>query len=81
MKEGDVFAQKQWERYRKRPEFELYDLKKDPFEMKNLAGSPKGSWILRPMKKELEAWMKQQGDKGAQTEAEALQRKAKSRRK
>jgi len=78
---GDDFAKEQWSRYRKRPQYELYDLDADPFEMGNLADNSRYRARFRRLKKELAAWMKQQGDKGAQTEAEALERKAKSRSK
>jgi N-sulfoglucosamine sulfohydrolase len=49
--------------------------------MGNLADNSRYRARFRRLKKELAAWMKQQGDKGAQTEAEALERKAKSRSK
>lgn len=48
-----------------RPEFEFYDLQKDPWELRNLAGKAKYKTKIEEMKRHLEAWMKQQGDKGA----------------
>ena len=47
-----------------RPEFEFYDLQKDPWELRNLAGKAKYKTKIEEMKRHLEAWMKQQGDKG-----------------
>lgn len=71
--EGDAFAKEQSERYRKRPEWELYDLKVDPWELKNVADNPENAETLKKLQKELRAWMKQQGDKGHETEMEAEQ--------
>lgn len=49
-------------RYHVRPEFELYNIETDPFEMINLAADPKYADQVSEMKTRLEAWMKQQGD-------------------
>jgi N-sulfoglucosamine sulfohydrolase len=49
-------------RFVERPAEELYDLKADPYEMKNLAGDPEQASRLASMRAELKAWMKQQGD-------------------
>ncbi|MEM9015478.1 MAG: sulfatase [Verrucomicrobiota bacterium] len=56
------------ERWVKRPEFEFYDTENDPFELVNLADDPSHSDRIEGMKTTLEAWMKQQGDKGIETE-------------
>lgn len=40
-----------------RPEFELYDLEKDPFEMNNLAGNPEYRSVVKRMDKTLKKWM------------------------
>jgi uncharacterized sulfatase len=72
---GDSFAQEQWLRYQQRPELELYDLQGDPYEMKNLANDPREQPRIKSMRRELAAWMKQQGDKGDLTERAALERK------
>jgi len=53
------------ERYQHRPKEELYDLRKDPFEMNNLAGNPKSSQLLKSLKRQLAEWCKTQGDKSA----------------
>lgn len=71
---GDAFAKKRFEAYRKRPEYELYDVVADPFCMANLASSPESRSVLDRLKTELEAWMDQQGDRGAATEEAALER-------
>lgn len=51
-------------RYKKRPEFELYDIEKDIDEFNNLADNPEYSKVLKRMKKELVSWMKSQDDLG-----------------
>jgi len=45
-----------------RPAEELYDLKADPHEMRNLAADPRQASRMASMRAELKAWMKQQGD-------------------
>ena len=78
--ESDDFAAARVARYRKRPKEELYDLAKDPYELENLAGQPEHRALMDRMREKLEAWMKQQGDKGIETEMEALSRKNRRRR-
>ncbi len=51
-----------------RPGAELYDLTNDPFEMNNLAEDLQFSAIRAELQRELDAWMKQQGDGGLETE-------------
>ena len=58
-------AHKIMNRYKNRPEFELYDIKKDPFEMNNLADVKKYSKKKAELTMELQKWMKQQNDTGA----------------
>ncbi len=65
-------------RYLRRPEFELYDTVTDPAELKNLADSPDHQTQLERLKKQLNTWMKSQGDKGIETELDAPKRSAKS---
>lgn len=48
-------------RYRERP-WVLYDLARDPFEMRNLAGSREAARIEREMESRLQEWMKKTGD-------------------
>ena len=49
-------------RYYGRPQFELFDLQKDPDELDNLAGSPDVAEVQKAMWTELKAWMDKQGD-------------------
>ena len=53
------------QRFTHRPEFEFYDVENDPWEMHNLADRPEYRHRIHVMKKALEKWMQQQGDKGA----------------
>lgn len=74
--QGDEFAARQAARYTKRPAVELYSLSSDPWELTNVAESPRNAPILANLRSELAGWMKQQGDKGHQTELEALDHQA-----
>lgn len=65
--------------YVTRPEEELYDLKNDPFELHNIAADPKYQAIKTELKSKMEAFMKQQGDRGVETEMQALTRQPKNR--
>lgn len=56
------------QRYHKRPAEELYDLSKDPWELKNLAGDAEQAERMSRMRGELDAWMKRTGDGGMETE-------------
>ena len=56
------------QRYRKHPEFQLFDLDADPWEMNNLANNPEYTPQLQKLKAEISAWMKQQGDDGKEPE-------------
>ena len=49
-------------RYHARPAEELYDLENDPHEQQNLANDPRHSSRVKKMRKELEKWMREQGD-------------------
>lgn len=60
--------------YRHRPEVELYDILEDPYQLNNLASLPQYQTVLNEMEKELQAFMKQQGDQGKKTEAAAESR-------
>ena len=51
-------------RYHQRPAEELYDLRVDPFELKNLAADPPQAARLAMLRGEVDAWMKAQGDEG-----------------
>ncbi len=51
-------------RYHERPAEELYDLRVDPLELKNLAGDPAQASRLAAMRADVDAWMKENGDPG-----------------
>ena len=65
---NDLGAERLVNRFVHRPEFEFYDLKKDPWEMNNLAKKAKYQPRIQEMKDLLEAWMQQQGDRGAEVD-------------
>lgn len=67
--------------YLKRPEFELYNLKKEHYERVNLAYNENYRVIKERLLKALVAWMESQGDEGLATEMDALNRKRKGKRK
>lgn len=52
------------ERYHQRPAEELYDLRADPEELRNLASDPRQAERLRALRAELDAWMTASGDTG-----------------
>ena len=56
------------ERYRRRPAEELYDLRADPLERRNLASEAAHAEVLAGLRKELDAWMTSQGDEGLKSE-------------
>lgn len=47
-----------------RPEFELYDLKNDPHETKNLAANPEYKAVVQRLDKTLKKWMESENDIG-----------------
>jgi len=49
-------------RYHTRPEFELFDLAKDPNELNNLADHPEYKGKFAKLRAELKAWTTAQGD-------------------
>jgi uncharacterized sulfatase len=51
-------------RYHERPAEELYDLRNDPLELNNLAASPEQASRLAGLRRDVDAWMKEQGDEG-----------------
>jgi N-sulfoglucosamine sulfohydrolase len=65
--------------YLSRPEEELYDLKNDPYGLHNLAGDPKYQTARTELKAKMEAFMKQQGDEGIETEMKAFSRQPKNK--
>ncbi len=61
--ERDARAQAIIDRYYARPEFELYHVAVDPWELSNLVDEPSNQQKLAKMKAELAQWMKSQGDR------------------
>ena len=59
---ADPAAAAKVNRYHQRPAMELYDLRSDPFEQRNLAADPAQAERVAQMRAQLEAWMKEQGD-------------------
>ena len=78
---GDANAAELVKRYRVRPAIELYDISKDPLEMNNIAENPENAPVIKELRAKLDAWMLAQGDKGAQTEMEALEHQGRNRKK
>ena len=60
-------------RYKKRPAEELYDVIEDPDCLYNLADNPETLKEKKLLRQKLLAWMEACGDKGVETELEALQ--------
>lgn len=56
-------------RFHHRPEFELYDIRRDPFEMNNLAGKRRYARKQRELLEALTRWMESQCDPGAKADA------------
>jgi uncharacterized sulfatase len=75
---GDAHAQRLVHDYQHRPAEELYDCEADPWNRNNLANDPRFAEQLAALRAQLDAWMKQQGDKGQETEMKALERMPKS---
>jgi uncharacterized sulfatase len=69
---GDSNAKELVEKYHYRPEFELFDCDADPLEMTNLANDPQHAKVLARLKGKLQEWMTSQGDRGVETELDAL---------
>jgi uncharacterized sulfatase len=57
----------------------LYDLQADPEETRNLAADPAQAATLERLRRELDAWMAQQGDRGLETELLAPTRQPRNR--
>lgn len=51
-------------RYHVRPAEELYDLRADPHEQRNLADDPQHAAVLKKMRKQVKTWMRKQDDAG-----------------
>jgi len=60
----DDAALKAINRYMIRPEYELYDIENDPYEMNNLFGSKEYEDIIQLLQRKLNEWMISQHDPG-----------------
>jgi N-sulfoglucosamine sulfohydrolase len=65
---GNAFAAAQAQRLARKPTLELYDLQKDPWELKSVAELPEHRERIQKLRAQLELWLKQQGDDPVQTE-------------
>jgi uncharacterized sulfatase len=68
------------EKYQKRPKEELYDIKNDRYCMNNLVHLPEYKEIKEDLRTNLLNWMEKCGDKGQETEMEALFHQSSNRR-
>ncbi len=57
-----------------KPAEELYDLRQDPHEVHNLAGSPEQAPVLERLRRTLDAWQRDTGDLGLVPEADLRER-------
>ncbi len=64
--------QKSWMSYTRPPE-ELYDVKSDPFQIKNLVSDPKLKPVLENLRKRHEQWTLETGDLGHMNEPEMIE--------
>jgi uncharacterized sulfatase len=64
MAKTDPAAAAQVKRYHERPAEELYDLRSDSLEQRNLAGDPRHARRVAAMRADVEAWMKASKDAG-----------------
>jgi hypothetical protein len=55
----------------RKPVEELYDIQKDPYEIRNLADSPEHQKTIKKMRKILDKWIRDTGDKGQFPEPES----------
>ena len=60
--------------FRPRPMEELYDVEADPYELNNLAGDPKYSFVLEEMRARLNEWILETRDTGFLQEGEMMLR-------
>ena len=61
------------DRYFHRPAEELYDLERDPYEQRNLAGEPQFADELSRCRSRIDQWMSSQSDEGLVTENDAAE--------
>lgn len=58
--------------FKPKPKEELYDIKNDPWELNNLASSPKHKHLLDTMRAELDKWIVETDDQGRFSESEEV---------
>ena len=80
-KAGNADAFERVRRYQHRPAEELYDVEADPLEWNNLADDPQLAGVKQRLQRELQAWMKEQGDEGQDTELAAFEHQGRNRAK
>ena len=68
------------DRYMRRPPEQLYRMDEDPCELNNLADDPAHAEAKKRLSAELDCWMKQQGDPGAEIDTEEQWQAAKEGR-
>ena len=73
------FARSRVARYAKRPAVELFDLRADPWCLRNLADDSRLAKRSKEFSRRLAKWMKQQGDEGDATERLAKSRQPRER--
>ena len=78
---GDAGAKERVHRYQWRPEIEVYDLKNDPYEWNNIAGTEEVKKVQKRLSGALKKWMNSQGDLGQETELAALERQRRGKKK
>ena len=78
---GNKQAAARIQRYIQRPAVELYDCHADPWNLENLAGDPEHKQVQARLARELERWMKSQGDLGQETEMAAKEHQWRNRAK
>ena len=77
---GDNEAAEKISRYENRPAEEFYAIQEDPYEWHNLANDPRYAMQKAELKQELSHWMEECGDRGQQTEIEALDHQGRARK-
>ena len=60
--EGDDAVSAAYRRMKRPPEFELYDLRRDPYEFNNLSDDKDHRHILKKLKRELTLWQQRTND-------------------
>jgi len=76
---GDKTAKRLVNAYQHRPAVEFFDMEKDPLEMNNLSDHSDYQKHISLLRTKLNAWMKDQGDQGVETELKANERQGRKR--